>query len=210
MSETLSPWLALVGLGAFHGANPAMGWLFAVALGLHRRSRRTVWLSLIPIALGHALSVSVVVILVVGFGTLADRSWIEVAAGFVLIGWAVYHWFYGHRHRVRVGMTAGLTGLGLWSFLMATVHGAGLMLVPVLIPLCLTGTPSYELISTGSLSLSLGAIGVHTAAMLCVTAAIAVAVYEVLGLGFLRWGWINFDIVWTAALVGVGVFLIYP
>jgi hypothetical protein len=210
MSETISPWLVLAGLGAFHGANPAMGWLFAVALGLHRRSRRTVWMSLLPIALGHALSVAAVVILVVGFGTMVDRRWIEITSGFVLIGWAVYHWFYGHRHRVRVGMTTGLAGLGLWSFLMATAHGAGLMLVPVLIPLCLTATPGSELVSTGSLSISLAAIAVHTAAMLCVTAVIAATVYEFLGLGFLRRGWINFDMLWTAALIAVGVYLIYP
>ena len=63
------PWLALAGLGAFHGLNPAMGWLFAVALGLHRQSRRIVWLSLLPIALGHAVSVAIVV------ARLAGHCW---------------------------------------------------------------------------------------------------------------------------------------
>jgi len=210
MPLTLSPWLVLAGLGAIHGLNPAMGWLFAVALGMHRGSRSAVWLSIFPIALGHALAVAVVVGIVVVFGTLVERRWIENAGGSVLIGWAVYLWLFGHRHRVRVGMTTGFAGLGLWSFLMATAHGAGLMLVPVLIPLCLASTPGQELISSGSLWISLGAIGVHTAAMLGVTALIAATVYEVLGLGFLRRAWINFDLLWIAALVGVGVFLIYP
>src|SRR6266702_1087010 len=104
MSAELWPWLALAGLGFFHGINPAMGWLFAVALGLHRRSGAVVLLSLLPIALGHAI--------------------------------------YGHRHRLRVGMQTGLAGLALWSFLMASAHGAGLMLIPVLIPLCLSGAPA--------------------------------------------------------------------
>lgn len=210
MSETLSPWLALAGLGAFHGVNPAMGWLFAVALGMHRRSRRIVWLALVPIALGHALSVGLVVALVVGFGTLVDVRSIEVAGGLVLIGWALWHWRYGHRHRVRIGMTTGLSGLGLWSFLMATTHGAGLMLVPVLIPLCLAATPARELTSAGSLPLSLAAIGVHTLAMLTVTAAIAASVYEVFGLAFLRTRWINLDLVWTVALIAVGTVLLLP
>jgi hypothetical protein len=123
------PWLALAGLGAFHGVNPAMGWLFAVALGLHRGSRRVVLTSLIPIALGHALAIAVVAIAVVVLGLVVDQRALRLAAGLVLIGWAAYHYLYGSRHRVRVGMRTGMAGLGLWSFLMASAHGAGLMLV---------------------------------------------------------------------------------
>ena len=138
---SISPWLVLAGLGAFHGLNPAMGWLFAVALGLHRKSRRIALQSLVPIALGHMVSIGVVVMAVVTLGFVVDERLLEVAAGMVLIGWAAYHAVYGHRHRVRVGMKTGMIGLGVWSFLMATAHGAGLMLVPVLIPLCLSATP---------------------------------------------------------------------
>jgi hypothetical protein len=204
----MSPWLVLAGLGAFHGLNPAMGWLFAVALGLHRNSRRILWLSLIPIALGHAVSVAAVVFAVVVIGMVIDQRLLEVMAGALLLGWAAYHAVYGHRHRVRVGMQTGLAGLGLWSFMMATSHGAGLMLVPVVMPLCLAATPAPELTAEGSLPLSLAAIGVHTAAMLGLTAAIATIVYEWLGLAFLRRSWINLDSLWTAALLATGLILI--
>jgi len=180
----LSPWLVLAGLGAFHGINPAMGWLFATALGLHRRSRRVVWLSLIPIALGHAVSIAVVVAAVVALGLVLDRHLLDPLAGAVLLGWALYYALYGHRHRVRVGMQTGMVGLGLWSFTMATGHGAGLMLVPVIIPLCLSASPLRELSAAGSLPISLAAVAVHTGAMLVVTAAIAGLVYEWLGVAF--------------------------
>src|SRR5882724_8651376 len=103
----LWPWLALVGLGVFHGINPAMGWLFAVALGLHRHSRRVVLLALPPMALGHALSIGMVAAVVLATGFVFDSHLIRIACGGVLIAWAIYHVRYGHRHRVRVGMTAG-------------------------------------------------------------------------------------------------------
>ena len=102
------PWFALAGLGAFHGINPAMGWLFAVALGLHRQSRRVVPLSLLPIALGHALSVSLVAASVGAVGAAMDAGALRAAADAVLVLWAAYHWLYGHRHRVRVGIATGL------------------------------------------------------------------------------------------------------
>lgn len=204
----MSPWLVLAGLGAFHGLNPAMGWLFAVALGLHRNSRRIVFLSLLPIALGHAISIVTVVLVVVAVGLVVDQGILQVMAGLLLLGWAGYHGLYGHRHRVRVGMQTGMVGLGFWSFLMATSHGAGLMLVPVIIPLCLTAGPAGELTAAGSLPISLAAIGVHTAAMLGLTAAIAIGVYEWIGLAFLRRGWINLDAVWIAALAATGLVLI--
>lgn len=202
------PWLSLAGLGAFHGLNPAMGWLFAVALGQHRQSRGVVLLSLLPIALGHAISIAAVVAAVVILGAVIDQRAIRLGGGVLLIAWAIYHAIYGHRHRVRVGMQTGMAGLALWSFLMATAHGAGLMLVPVLIPLCLAATPAREITAAGSLPVSLAAIGVHTLAMLSVTGLIAVIVFEWLGLAFLRRGWINLDYLWIAALLGAGVFLL--
>ncbi len=202
------PWLTLAGLGAFHGLNPAMGWLFAVALGLHRQSFRVVLISLLPIALGHAIAVAVVVAAVVALGIAIDQRIIRLSAGILLIAWAIYHTVYGHRHRVRIGMQTGMAGLALWSFLMATAHGAGLMLVPALISLRLAATPAREITASGSLPMSLAAIGLHTLAMLTVTGAIAVIVYKWLGLAFLRRGWINLDWLWTAALVGAGAFLV--
>lgn len=204
----MSPWLVLAGLGAFHGLNPAMGWLFAVALGLHRNSRRIVLLSLLPIALGHAASVMVVVFAVMALGLLVDERSLQVTAGMLLLSWAAYHGLHGHRHRVRIGMQTGMVGLGFWSFLMATSHGAGLMLVPVIIPLCLASSPAGTLTAAGSLPVSLAAMGVHTAAMLGLTAVIAIGVYEWIGLAFLRRGWINVDVLWSAALAATGLVLI--
>jgi hypothetical protein len=206
VSETWS-WLALAGLGAFHGLNPAMGWLFAVALGLHRQSRAAVYLSLLPIAFGHALSVGLLGAAFVLAGFLVDARALGIASGLLLIGWAIYHWRYGHRHRVRVGMQTGLLGLALWSFLMATAHGAGLMLWPVLMPLCFPGTPGAD--GGGPAALALMGVTVHTLAMLAVTAAVASAVYEWIGVALLRRAWLNLDAVWVVALLAAGVLLVF-
>ena len=199
------PWFAFAGLGAFHGLNPGMGWLFAVALGLHRGDRRIVWLSPIPIALGHALSIGAVAGAFVWAGFLIDANAVCVGSGLFLVGWAAYHWRYGHRHRVRFGMQAGMVALAAWSFLMATAHGAGLMLWPALMPFCLSGT---GFAGAGPLPAALMGIGLHTLAMLTVTTLVAVAVYEWVGLEILRRAWINVDLVWTLALVGAGDFLL--
>jgi hypothetical protein len=204
------PWLALAGLGAFHGVNPAMGWLFAVALGLHRQSRAVVLEALIPIALGHGLAVAAVALAVAALGIVVDPRAVRVVAGILLIAWALYHWRYGSRHRVRIGMQTGMAGLALWSFLMAGAHGAGLMLVPALWPLGVAhGSHAHHgTTAIDSLPVTLAAIGVHTLAMLAITGVIAVLVYEWLGLAFLRGGWINFDLLWIAALAVTGLVLI--
>jgi hypothetical protein len=171
--QSVWPWLTFAGLGVFHGLNPAMGWLFAVALGLHRHSRTAVLLALPPLAVGHALSIWLVAASVLALGMVVDTAVVRLAAGGILLAWAGYHRLYGHRHRVRVGMTAGVAGLALWSFLMATAHGAGLMLVPALVPLC----ASMPAIGRGSLLVSLAAAAVHTFAMLAVTGLVALVVY---------------------------------
>jgi len=198
----------LAGLGAFHGLNPAMGWLFAVALGLHRNSRATVLSALPPIALGHALSIAIVAGAVVVAGAMVSQRLVLAGAGLLLIGWAIYHQVYGHRHRVRVGMRTGQIGLVLWSFLMATAHGAGLMLLPALFQLCLSSPSAPEITASGSLAMTLAAVSVHTAAMLAVTGVIAIVVYEWVGLAILRTAWLNLDLIWTAALATTGVFLL--
>src|SRR5438552_11183445 len=138
----LWPWLALAGLGLFHGLNPAMGWLFAVALGLHRGSQRIVLLSLVPIAVGHAAAVAAVLLAVLALGLVLDHTILLRLAALVLIGWALWHALFGHLRRVRVGMQTGLLGLVLWSFLMASAHGAGLMLIPALAPLWTPAQPA--------------------------------------------------------------------
>lgn len=202
------PWLLLAGLGAFHGLNPAMGWLFAVALGLHRGSAGVIVKAVPAIALGHAVSVAAVAGALVTAGLMVDTSGLRIATGCVLVAWALGHHFFGHARRVRIGMTTGLAGLALWSFLMATAHGAGLMVLPALMPLCATGGPLAGIDAGASAATALAAVGVHTAAMLAATAAAAFAVYRFVGLGILRSGWINVDLVWTVVLAGTGLLLI--
>jgi len=189
----MTPWLVLAGLGAFHGVNPAMGWLFAVALG-------------------HGLAVALVVLTVVALGKVVQPRGVALAGGVALVGWAGYHHLYGARHRVRVGMRTGMAGLASWSFLMASAHGAGLMLVPVLAPLTRVDHAHQHGAGMAGgaapLVTALAAVAVHTGAMLLVTGAVAVVVYEWVGVGFLRRGWINLDLLWTAALAGAGIILI--
>ncbi|MCL4764743.1 MAG: hypothetical protein KJZ80_00740 [Hyphomicrobiaceae bacterium] len=204
----LWPWLVLAGLGAFHGLNPAMGWLFAVALGLHRQSRTAVLMALPPIAIGHALSILLVAAAFAVAGILLDQRPVQIGSGLLLIGWAAWHQLYGHKHRVRVGMRTGQAGLVLWSFLMATAHGAGLMLLPALMPLCHAASPTAGITAAGSAPVVIAAVTVHTAAMLAVTGTIAVVVYEWVGLAILRSAWINLDLLWTAALAATGLLLI--
>lgn len=200
------PWVVLAGLGAFHGLNPAMGWLFAVALGLHRHSRADVFLALIPIGIGHLLSIGLLVALFLASGFVVPPHVLARAAGVGLIAWAIYHALWGHRHRVRFGMQAGFLGLGAWSFLMATAHGAGLMLVPALMPLCFADGETI-LLPTAPGTAVLATL-LHTLAMLATTAAVAALVYEWLGVGILRSAWINFDLLWTGALAATGTYML--
>jgi hypothetical protein len=201
-------WLAVAGLGLFHGINPAMGWLFAAGLGLNRKSERAVWLALVPIALGHALAVAIVLAAVLALGFIVEPLPLQRLAAVVLIAWGAWHAFIGRRHKVRVGMQTGLAGLFLWSFLMANAHGAGLMLIPAVIPLCLAAAPAHELTAAGSTPIALLALGLHTGAMLATIAAISIAVYRWIGVAFLRRGWINLDLLWSIALMVCGVVLL--
>src|SRR5262245_60543276 len=200
------PMLALAGLGAFHGLNPAMGWLFAVALARHRQSRTVVYAAILPIAVGHALSIAAVAGLLVAAGLLVPPDLVRRGSGVLLIGWAAYHWRFGHRHRVRFGMRTGLLGLAAWSFLMATAHGAGVMLWPALMPLCAPAAGAAG--SGGPMAAAIAGMGVHTAAMVATTALAAALVYEWLGVAILRHAWLNVDLVWTLALVATGVLLL--
>jgi hypothetical protein len=202
------PWVALAGLGIFHGLNPAMGWLFAVALGLHRRSRGVVLAALVPIAIGHAVAIAVVVFLMLALGMVVDPWVLRLLAGLTLIGWAAYHHFYGSHHRVRIGLRTGMVGLGIWSFVMASAHGAGLMLVPVLLPLAHVAPAHGHVMAGASFPVALAGVCVHTLAMIVTTGVIALVVYEWVGLAFLPRGWVNLDRVWTGALVATGSILI--
>ena len=213
MTATIWPWAALAGLGAFHGVNPAMGWLFAVALGLQSGERGAVARALPPIALGHAASIAIVALVVVLAQRALDPLALQLAAAIALVGFGLYRLQRGYRHKFRAGMLAGAGDLVVWSFLMATAHGAGLMIVPVLLKLPLCAPPGMTLGAhaammaalAGSLWTGFLAVAVHTAAMLLVAGAIAWLVLRWLGLGVLRSGWVNLDLLWSTALIAVGV-----
>lgn len=213
MTATIWPWVALAGLGAFHGVNPAMGWLFAVALGLQTGERGAVSRALPPIALGHAAAIALVASIVLLAQTALDPLPLQLAAAVTLVGFGVYRLLRSHRHRFRAGMLAGAGDLVVWSFLMATAHGAGLMIVPVLLKLPLCAPPgmapgAHDALMAalaGSLWTGLLAVAVHTAAMLAVAGLIAWLVLRWLGLGVLRSSWVNLDVLWSTSLIGVGV-----
>jgi hypothetical protein len=163
---------------------------------------------LIPIAIGHLLSIAVVAETVLVLGVIIDRRPLLIVAGSGLILWALYHLAYGSRHPAHIGMQAGLAGLLAWSFLMASAHGAGLMLVPAVIPACFSGGEASGITVASALVTSLAAVAIHTTVMLSVSGIIAVLVYDWIGVGFLRRGWINFDWLWTGALGVTGVIVL--
>ena len=202
------PWLALALLGAYHGVNPAMGWLFAVALGLQERSRAAVLQALVPIALGHEASIALVVVLVRGVELAATPEVVRLAGAGVLVLFGLYKLLRPRSHPRWVGMKVTPRELALWSFLMSSAHGAGLMLFPVLRRLPGDGH-AHEIpglaLSGASVVQDATAVLVHTLAMLVVMGAVAVLVYDKLGVGVLRKAWINLDLLWAAAFVAAGV-----
>ncbi len=170
---SLWPWLAIAGVGALHGLNPATGWMWAAAWGVRSRDRSQALRALVPIAIGHAASIALVAA-AVALGLSMDRVLLQAAAGGLLIVVAVLH--LRGRTPQKARAPAGHAGLALWSFMMSTAQGAGLMLVPALVPLCLADTSAREISTSDSLMLALAAIGVHTAAMLAVTGLIATGI----------------------------------
>jgi hypothetical protein len=211
------PWLSLLALGAFHGLNPAMGWLFAVALGLQERRLRAVTTALGPIALGHALAIGLAAVAVGMLGVVIPQRVLLALGGAALLGFAAYKVATRFRHPRWVGMRVSPRELVLWSFLMASAHGAGLMLVPVLAGLRGEGVPSalahaahlghvghQPPAASDAVLPTLAAVGLHSVAMLAVAGVVAVVVYQKVGVEVLRRAWVNLDFIWTGALVVVG------
>jgi len=207
------PWDVLIILGAYHGLNPGMGWLFAVARGLQERHRSAVWQSFLPIAIGHEAAIAVVVVLVAVAQFLIAPEALRITGAVVLFGFALYRLWRRTAHPRGFGMRIGLRGLFGWSFLMSSAHGAGLMLVPILLRLSSTGgSQDMTLIAyTASFSPWQGLLAatLHTAALLVVMALIAVVVYERFGVGFLRRAWLNVDLLWTVTLLAAGVITLF-
>ncbi len=197
-------WLAVVGLGAYHGANPAMGWLLAVSNGLEARRTGAVFAALPSIALGHLLAMVAAWLPFALLGLLLQRlDEIRIAAGVALVVFGVYR-LLSRRHP-RYLARVGPSHLVLWSFLMATAHGAGLMLVPVVLGLC-GGDAGHRAMAeiAGGTDLALLAAAIHTLAMLAVGGLIAWLVYRYLGLRLLGRAWFNLDLLWGLLLVGTG------
>jgi hypothetical protein len=200
------PWIAVAGLGALHGLSPVTGWMFAAACGVHARDGSQVRRALLPIAIGHAVSVAAVA-WVFARGMAMDRTLVQGLAGALLVGAASYRMLRGASQRTPISTRAGHAGIALWSFLIGTAHGAGLMLVPALVPLCLADTPARAITASGSLVLALAAVGVHTAAMLTTTGIMAAGVYRGVAM---HPGLLHSTVlrqVWTAALAVAGVLL---
>ena len=212
MSESW-PWLTLALLGAYHGLNPAMGWLFAVALGLQEQRRGAVLQALPPIALGHAVAVLVVVFVIRVAQVVVPLDVLRYVCATALILFGLFK-LARRRHPRWVGMRVGFRDLTGWSFLMASAHGAGLMLVPILMRLASTdqmhgahahGTHHAAIGGSATVLADLAMVGLHTLAMFAVMAAVAVVVYEKLGVLILKRAWFNVDLLWAGALVGAGV-----
>ncbi|MEV7327736.1 hypothetical protein [Micromonospora sp. NPDC093244] len=202
---TVATVVTLAALGAFHGLNPAMGWLFAVARGLQERSRSALLRSLPPIAVGHLASVGIVAALVTATRSVTASTALAVAGGVLLVAFGLWR-LLSERHFRWAGMRLSAAQLAGWSFLMSSAHGAGLMLLPVLVAEPVPGGHSGHLAAApvGALS-GLAAAGVHTVAMLGTALVIAMLVYQVFGVGVLRRAWFNVDRLWAGVLVAAGL-----
>lgn len=206
-------WTALLVLGAVHGVNPAMGWLFAVSLGLQEGKRGAVWRALVPLAAGHAVAVAAAVAAAALLGQIMPLNVVKWVVAAVLVGFGISH-LTRHRHPRWGGMRVGARDLAIWSFLMASAHGAGLMAVPFVLghrgdPAAIAGSHAGHgaVLAGPPGEWWTGLLGsaVHTGGYLLVTGMVAVVVYEWLGLRLLRTAWVNIDLLWALALVATGV-----
>ncbi len=203
-------WKAVLALGAYHGMNPGMGWLFAVALGMQQGSVAGVWRALPPIALGHMAAVGIVLLVAAAAQTIVPLPVMKVVVASVLIAFGLYR-LWRHRHPRFGGMRVGFRDLTVWSFLMASAHGAGLMVVPFVMSmsdevLAAGGSHAHHMAASSAPFPLLGvlALGLHTVSYLLVLAFVAWIVYRKLGLALLRSAWLNLDWLWAGALVATG------
>jgi hypothetical protein len=205
MSDALN-WSAagVLALGAFHGINPGMGWLFAVALGMQERSRNGVCRAMLPLALGHGLAIAATLAAAVIVGAVVPLKAIQWIVAAVLLVLGVSR-FFRHAHPRWVGMQVSAKDLTVWSFLMASAHGAGLMVLPLVVGSTTTAAHCTVHGLQASAASALWATFVHSAGYLGVSAIVAVVVFEKLGVGLLRKAWLNLDVFWAVALVVSGI-----
>jgi hypothetical protein len=199
-------WVTLAVLGVYHGINPAMGWLFAVSRGMQEKSRRAVLRSRVPIAIGHEASIALVAALVLGLSTTTDPMALRIGAAVALIAFGVFRFLKPRAHFRWTSMRVTDRELGVWSFLMSTAHGAGLMVAPVILGLRASqGHDDMAMLSGGPIDIAAVGIAVHVLAMLVVMGAIAFFVYERVGLQILRKAWLNTEQVWAGAFIVAGL-----
>ncbi len=212
-------WVTLIVLGVYHGLNPAMGWLFAVSQGMQHRSRRALLRSLLPIAIGHEMSIALIAALVLGASAVISAGALHLTAAIILFTFGVFRFIKPRAHWRWTTMRVSDRELTAWSFLMSTAHGAGLMVAPVLIGLQGVSTASAHVkagdradvgvLSHVPLIPSGIAIALHVLAMVIVMGAIALLVYEKLGLEVLRRAWINTDRLWAATFMAAAVVTLF-
>lgn len=200
----VAPWLGVLLLGAYHGANPGMGWLFAVARGMQERSRTALLLSLAPIALGHEAAVLLVLAAVSVLEPVAGLRWLKLGAALTLVAFAAVLLVRRRLHPSGFGMRMGPVRLGWWSFLMSSAHGAGLMLAPLFLGISATAPVAGVPEVAGPLGLAALAASLHVAGLVIVMGGVALTVYERLGVSLLRRAWVNLDLIWSVALLGAG------
>jgi hypothetical protein len=204
-------WPALFLLGAYHGINPGMGWLFAVARGMQEHATKAVARALLPITLGHALSIGLVLALACLIQIVLPLGYVQIVVAFALISLGILR-LLRRKHFAWGGMQVGFRDLTIWSFLMASAHGAGLMVLPIVLHAAAANANAMPAgqehhmpmpASSGAWA-SLAATLIHTLGYLSVTAVIALLVYRKFGLSLLRRGWFNLDLVWAVALIVTG------
>ncbi len=200
-------WLAVVVSGVYHGVNPGMGWPLAVSAALMYGGRRALLRALGALAAGHFVAMIGVLLPFAAMTVLVEwRREIRIGAALLVSGIGL--WLLVNRRHPRFLARVPPSRLALWSFLAATAHGAGLMLVPVYLGLCGPGTEPGHLAAAAlmarNVGVSLAVAIIHTAAMIASGGAIAVAVHRWLGLQFLSRSWFNLDLVWALSLVLVG------
>ena len=201
-------WGILFLLGAYHGINPGMGWLLAVAYGMQEKCGRAVWRAIVPITVGHAAAIGVTLLAVKLIHFVVPMELLKWVVAIVLVTLGIYRlvrcW-----HPRGAGMRVSSLRLATWSFLMASAHGAGLMLLPVLFgmspgPSGGAHTHHHGHGIFGGPWSALCATGVHTAGYLLVTGIVAWLVYAKLGVAILKRAWINLDLIWAVALLVTG------
>ena len=213
MNASAALWPTVAAIGLYHGLNPAMGWPLAVANGLTERRDAAVFRTLLPLGGGHFLAMAMVLLPFAALGWyVAWSDAIRLAASGLVLLFGVYKLV--NRRHPRALARVPPARLAWWSFLMATAHGAGLMLVPFMLGLCTPASSQGRMadahagvmaaLAVSDLATALAVAAVHTLVMMAAGLTMAWAVYRYLGLAFLRRAWINLDVAWGLSLVVAG------